>query len=104
MGYLTSMATRRRQTMTMAEWAAKLDGFLQFNERNILTHAGKISHDLALSHAEGEFERYQEERRKLEATTPTSDFDRAVEETKRLEARNSRIRIDKGSGRGRDDR
>jgi hypothetical protein len=26
---------------------AKLDAFLQFNELNILTHAGKVSHALA---------------------------------------------------------
>lgn len=77
---------RRRRPMTMADWVAKLDGFLQFNERNVLTHAGKISHDFAVEHAEGELERYQAERRRLEATQPTSDFDRAVEQTRQLEA------------------
>jgi hypothetical protein len=77
---------RRRRPMTMADWVARLDGFLQFNERNVLTHAGKISHDLAVAHAEGEFERYQAERRRLEATQPTSDFDHAVEQTRQLEA------------------
>ncbi len=75
----------RRRPMHMSDWVAKLDAFLEFNERNILTHAGKISHELAESHAEHEFEKFEIERRRLEATTPTSDFDQAVEKVKRLE-------------------
>ncbi|MDD5308957.1 MAG: virulence RhuM family protein [Deltaproteobacteria bacterium] len=86
---------RRRRPMTMAEWVLRLDGFLGFNERNILTHAGQISHALALQHAESEFERYESERRRIEASQPTSDFDRAIEQTKRLEAKRS-----SGPGRG----
>lgn len=82
---------RRRRTMTMAEWAARLDGFLVFNERNVLAHAGKISHELAQERAEGQFERFETERRRIEASLPTSDFDRAVEATRALDsARSSR--------------
>jgi hypothetical protein len=77
---------RRRHAMTMVDWVDKLDSFLQFHERNILNHAGKVSHELALSHATGEFERYQEQQRKLEAHQPTSDFDHAVEAAKLLES------------------
>jgi hypothetical protein len=75
---------RRRQPMSMTDWVKKLDGFLQFNERNILTHAGTISHQLALEHAERNFERFEIERRRLGASQPSSDFDRVVEQTKRL--------------------
>jgi len=42
---------RRRRPMTQADWVSKLDSFLEFNERNILTHAGQISHELAIEHA-----------------------------------------------------
>jgi len=76
---------RRRRPMHMADWVTKLDAFLEFNERNVLTHAGTISRDLAEQHAQREFEKYEAERRHLEATTPTSDFDKAVDEVKRLE-------------------
>jgi hypothetical protein len=76
---------RRKKPMHMAEWVERLDAFLQFNERNILTHAGSISHELAEQHALDEFAKYEEERHRLEATQPTSDFDKAVEEVKRLE-------------------
>ena len=77
---------RRKKPMHMAEWVERLDAFLQFNERNILTHAGSVSHELAEQHAHAQFEQHEAERRRLEATQPTSDFDQAVEEVKRLEA------------------
>ena len=72
----------RRKPMHMAEWVGRLDAFLQFNERNVLTHAGSVSHDLAERHAHAEFEKHEVEHRRLEAAQPTSDFDRAVEKVK----------------------
>ena len=75
---------QRRRPMHMADWVERLDAFLKFNERNILTHAGRISHELAENHAHREFEEYQAQQRRLEATQPTSDFDKAVEEVRRL--------------------
>ena len=78
---------RRRKPMYMSDWAKKLDAFLEFNERDILTHAGKISPKMAEEHASKEFEQYEAERRRLEASTPTSDFDRLVEQSKKLEGR-----------------
>jgi len=75
---------RRHKPMHMADWVKKLDAFLQFNERNILTHAGTVSHELAQEHAHREFEKYDTRRRQLEAQQPASDFDQAVERVKRL--------------------
>ena len=43
---------RRRRTMTMAQWAERLDAFLQFNERELLTHAGTVRTDVARALAE----------------------------------------------------
>jgi hypothetical protein len=77
---------RRKKTMTMAQWVAKLDAFLQFNERNILTHAGTVSKQLAEEHAHGEFAKFDAERLRRAAIEPTSDFDQIVDEVKRLEA------------------
>jgi hypothetical protein len=77
---------RRKKPMHMTEWVRRLDAFLQFNERNILTHAGAVSHQLAEEHAHAQFEQYDAARRRLEAAQPSSDFDRAVEEVKRLNA------------------
>ena len=68
---------RRRTPMHMADWIARLDAFLELNEGNVLTHAGKISHDLALAHAEQEYDKFDQQRQ-LEAGKKESDFDKAV--------------------------
>ena len=65
---------RRRIPMTMDDWLGKLHGFLQLNEREILDHAGKISHELAKERAEAEYDEFQKKR--LE--TYESDFDRMM--------------------------
>jgi len=89
--YAESQA-RKRAPMHMADWVKKLDGFLEFNEHNILTNAGKVSHELALEHAEAEFEKYEQNRRRIEATEPTSDFDNlVVDEVKKLESVQKRV-------------
>lgn len=75
---------RRHKAMHMAEWVQRLDAFLQFNERNILAHAGAVSHELAEQHAHAEFDKHEAGRRQLEAGQATSDFDRAVAELEQL--------------------
>ncbi|MFA4917565.1 MAG: virulence RhuM family protein [Syntrophales bacterium] len=64
----------RRITMYMKDWIEKLNGFLKLNDRNILDHAGKISHQLAIEKAEKEYEKYNTN----QLTTIESDFDKAV--------------------------
>lgn len=75
---------QKRRPMTMADWVSKLDGFLEFNERNVLDHAGHITHDMAQDRAVSEFAKYESERRRIEANQPSSDFDRVVEATQKL--------------------
>ena len=41
--------------MQMADWIKKLDAFLTLNDRDILTHAGKVSHEIAQAKAEVEY-------------------------------------------------
>lgn len=77
----------KRQPMHMTDWIKKLDGFLHFNEENILTNAGKISHQMALEHSEKEFEKYELNRRQIEAIQPTSDFDKLASQ---IAAKNSK--------------
>ena len=66
--------------MHMADWIAKLDDFLRLSDRDILTHAGKISHQLAEEHAHAQYALHEQQRQRLEAEQPASDFDRAVQE------------------------
>jgi hypothetical protein len=68
--------------MHMSDWIAKLDDFLRLSERDVLDHAGSITHALAEEHATAEYERFREQRRAVEASEPASDFDRAVRQLK----------------------
>lgn len=64
--------------MTMADWADKLDIFLQFNRRDILKNHGKVTAEIAKSFAESEFEKY----RVIQDELFQSDFDKLLLETK----------------------
>ena len=70
---------RRHVPMTMEDWAAKLDVFLQFNEEEILQDKGRVSAEIAKSFAESEFEKY----RVIQDKLFESDFDRLVASTER---------------------
>jgi len=74
--YATRQA-RRHIPMTMADWAQKLDAFLQFNDAEILHDKGKVTAAMAKSFAESEFEQY----RLIQDTLYESDFDRFVLES-----------------------
>ncbi|MGE0832783.1 MAG: virulence RhuM family protein [Simkaniaceae bacterium] len=50
---------RQRRVMYMADWKAKLDAFLQLNEAQILTHAGKISNEMAKELAISEYRKFE---------------------------------------------
>mgnify|MGYP001560767659 CR=1 FL=1 len=58
----------------MADWVKKLDAFLQFNEYQILTDAGKVSNEVAKQLAEEEYEKC----RVVQDGKFESDFDREV--------------------------
>jgi hypothetical protein len=53
---------RQKKVMYMSDWIGKLDDILTINENEILEHAGKISHELALQMAETEYDKYNKER------------------------------------------
>ena len=65
---------RRKIPMTMEDWATRLDKFLEFDEREILRNAGKISAKIAKDHAESEFEKY----RIIQDRLFESDFDKEI--------------------------
>ena len=71
--YATRQA-RRHIPMTMADWASKLDAFLQFNDAEILRDKGKVTAAIAQAFAESEFEQY----RVLQDRLYQSDFDRLM--------------------------
>ena len=67
----------RRIPMRMGDWVAKLDGFLRLNQRDILTHAGRVTHEEAIGHAPEEYDAFHRGRLAETAALP-DDFDEAV--------------------------
>ena len=75
-GYLdyATRQARRHVPMTMADWASKLDAFLQFNDAEILQDKGKVTAAIAKAFAESEFEQY----RVIQDRLYQSDFDKLI--------------------------
>ncbi|MCA9135125.1 MAG: virulence RhuM family protein [Planctomycetales bacterium] len=79
---------KRGNVMTMAQWVGKLDGFLEFNGRDVLQNAGKVEKKVADALAIEQFEQYKAQQCRIEASHPVSDFDRFVDDVKRLDSPN----------------
>ena len=54
---------RKRQTVTMVQWAEKLDAFMEFNEQEILTNAGKLKTEVAKKIAEDRYKKFDAKRK-----------------------------------------
>jgi hypothetical protein len=63
-----------RQVMLMADWLAQVEKFLQFTDQQVLRNAGKISHDMALAKAHGEYEKFRVDQDR----EYVSEFDQAL--------------------------
>lgn len=74
------MQAIKKQPMYMKDWVKKLDAFLKFNEEEILTNAGKVTHEVAESLAIAEFKKYKI----IQDKNYVSDFDKEIEEIKRI--------------------
>lgn len=67
---------KRKIPMTMEDWGKRLDLFLEFDEREILQDAGKVTAQIAKAFAESEFEKY----RIIQDKLFKSDFDKLLEQ------------------------
>lgn len=66
----------RQIPMTMQDWEARLNKFIEATDREILQDAGKVTAELAKAHAESEFEKY----RIVQDRLFESDFDRVIKQ------------------------
>ena len=71
---------KRRKQVFMKDWEQKLDDFLKFNDRNILTNAGRISKKNADLHARNEYERFTERRREYKELGGQNESIKQLEE------------------------
>ncbi len=70
---------QRKIPMTMQDWEARLNRFIEATDREVLQDAGKVTAEIAQTHAECEFEKY----RIVQDRLFESDFDRLLQ---RMEA------------------
>jgi hypothetical protein len=77
------LQARSRKPMYMRDWIAKLDDFLRISERQILTHAGKVSHEAASRHAEAEYQKWHQQMLN-EPSQAEKHLDAAIEKIKQL--------------------
>ncbi len=61
--------------MYMNDWIKRLDAILQLNGRDLLNHAGKISHAMALEKSEAELEQYRISQKALEKAQSLNELE-----------------------------
>lgn len=81
LAFAESQALAQRP-MYMKDWIKRLDLILTMNEYTILDHAGKVSHALALQHAESEYTLYHEQERQAEHLESIRELDRDLKALK----------------------
>jgi hypothetical protein len=87
--YLAFAETMAQQhtPMYMKDWIARLDGILQINGRELLTHAGKISHQMALEKSNLELEKCQTEQIKIVHENNLNELEKDI---KQIEVKNKK--------------
>lgn len=83
--YLAFAETMAQQNtpMYMKDWAERLDSILQLNGRELLTHAGKISHKMALDKSSGEFEKFAANRKTIEKEQSLKEIETDIKKLKK---------------------
>ena len=71
----------QRTPMYMKDWIARLDAVISLNGRELLTHAGKISHEMAIAKSELEYQKFKDEQKKIEKIQSLKELE---EDIKRL--------------------
>jgi len=82
--YLAFAETMAQQQtpMYMNDWIARLDSLLQLNGREILTHAGTISHQMALDKSGQEFQKYKNTQSQLEQEQSLKEIEADIKKLK----------------------
>jgi len=74
---------QQRAPMYMEDWKNKLDDILKLNGRDLLTHAGKISHEKALQKSDKEYEKYQIIQNQITYEESLKEIEKDIEELKK---------------------
>ncbi|MBV5282787.1 MAG: virulence RhuM family protein [Paludibacter sp.] len=82
--YLAFAETMAQQQtpMYMNDWIQRLDTILQLNGRELLMHAGKVSHDMALQKSNLEYEKYQSVQKQIEKEQSMVEIEQDIKKLK----------------------
>ena len=69
---------RQKKVMYMTDWIKKLNDILTINDNEILEHAGRIPHEMALQLAETEYDKYNAERIKADDLKALEELDKEI--------------------------
>lgn len=88
---IAELQAQARRAMAMADWVTRLDDFLRMTERDLLTHAGKVTAQVAQVKADAEFVRFKQQ----QSDAPTQverDFEHAIAQpVKSIESLRSKV-------------
>lgn len=73
---------QQRQPMYMKDWIERLDNILQLNGRELLNHAGKISHQMAVDKSTEEYGKYKKEQKQLESESSLKELESDIKKLK----------------------
>ena len=71
--------------MYMKDWIMRLDSIIQMNGREILTHAGKVSHEMALEKSEKEYEKFKDDLKKLKHEENLKELEEDIKRLKKID-------------------
>jgi len=74
---------QQRTLMYMKDWIERLDSILQLNGRELLTHAGMVSHKMALERSEEEFEKYKQQQKSNEKEASLKELEDDINKLKK---------------------
>ncbi len=71
---------QQRTPMYMKDWIQRLDSIIQLNGRELLTHAGKISHQTAFEKSAQEYDRYREVQKQPQKEESLLELERDIKQ------------------------
>lgn len=71
---------QQRTPMYMQDWIARLDAIIQLNGRELLTHAGKISHQMALEKSSFEYDKYREVQKQIQHEESLQELEQDIQQ------------------------
>ncbi len=83
--YLAFAETMAQQqtAMYMKDWINRLDAILKLNGRELLSHAGEISHIKAVKKSSEEFEKYKQVQKNLEKENSLKELEQDIKKLKK---------------------